>query len=145
MMMGCRCNCYNCNCTFNFKMCLLFVYYFDVIFDTIFESPFHLYLQKCHHFCTFVKIFSWKECQTMSYLGPSKKSRGKIASHQKMCAWNKIVEKFAVSRYWGKYVGVGFFKCSFYFEQLLYQISTYLVDTKCVPNLAPSFLKWVLL
>ena len=40
--------------------------------------------------------------------GALKKSRGKIASHQKMCAWNKIVEKFAVSRYWGKYVGVGF-------------------------------------
>ena len=109
------------------------------------ESPFHLYLQKCHQFCTHVKIFSWRECQTMSYLGPSKKSRGKIASHQKMCAWNKIVEKFAMSRYWGKHVGVGFFKCSFYFEQLLYQTSTYLDDTEYVQNLAPSFLRWVLL
>ena len=114
---------------------LLFVYYFDVLFDTIFESPFHLYLQKCHQFCTHVKIFSWRECQTMSYLGPSKKSRGKITSHQKMCAWNKIVEKFAMSRYWGKYVGVGFFKCSFYFKQFLYQIGTqgtYLDNTECV-------------
>lgn len=36
---------------------LLFVYYFDILFDTIFESPFHLYLQKVTIFVRLQKYF----------------------------------------------------------------------------------------